>query len=193
MEFFLRLDYKLIAWEERLTLFTGHMIENGLQSATIKSYLLAVRGILAMEGISIEQNSFVLTSLIRTSKIINDQLRVRLPIHKDLLKLILNKLKAQAFEMGQIYQNGLFAALFAAAYYGLFRIGEITKGDPVILAVNVHVGINKKKLLFILNTSKTHNKGDRPQKVKISAAPVNGNKKITKGETCPFNLDLISE
>ena len=150
-----------------------------------------MRGILAMEGISIEQNSFVFTSLIRASKIINDQLWVRLPIHKDLLKLILKKLRAQAFEMGQFYQNGLFAALFAAAYYGLIRIGEITKGDHVILAANVHVGINKKKLLFILNTSKTQNKGDRPQKVKISAAPVCGNKKITKGETCPFNL--ISE
>ena len=65
----------------------------------------------------------------------------------------------------------MYAALFADAFYGLLRIGEVSAGSHVILARNVHVGQNKNKLLFILETSKTHNKGDKLQMVKITCTP----------------------
>ena len=53
------------------------------------------------------------------------------------------------------------------SYYGLFRIGEISLSPHVIKAINVHKGTNKDKILFILYSSKTHGKNNRPQQVKI--------------------------
>ena len=50
-------------------------------------------------------------------------------------------------------------ALFATAYYGLFRVGEITDSQHAVKACDVHIGVNKRKLLFILRTSKTHTEG----------------------------------
>ena len=73
--------------------------------------------------------------------------------------------------------------MFALFYYGLFRIGELTLGNHPVKASDVHIAKNKDKMLFILYTSKTHDKSSRPQKVKIQ--------KITNkdlGHFCPFHL-----
>ena len=45
-QFFIRLDSKPDTWEDRLVLFTGFLIENKLKSNTIRSYLLAIKGVL---------------------------------------------------------------------------------------------------------------------------------------------------
>ena len=61
----------------------------------------------------------------------------------------------------------------------------------MILAKNVHVGINKNKILFILVSSKTHIKGDKQQLVKITSKPLDNMikpKSFTKKWTCPFKL-----
>ena len=83
--------------------------------------------------------------------------------------MIIDKL-SRLFE-NQPYLKTLYQALFITTYFGLFRIGEMTL-TPVGHAVkveDVHVGRNKNKLMFILHTSKTHNRGSKPQIVKISA------------------------
>ena len=49
-------------------------------------------------------------------------------------------------------------------------MGEITQSDHVIKAVDVHQGMNMNQYLFVLRSSKTHSKRDRPQKVTIRAA-----------------------
>ena len=58
--------------------------------------------------------------------------------------------------------------MFTAAYYGLFRVGEIMLSEHMVKAIDVHVDTNKNKLLFILRSSKTHTKGNHPQIIKIS-------------------------
>ena len=62
-------------------------------------------------------------------------------------------------------------------------IGELTSGSHPVLARDIHVGINKKKILFILRTSKTHWKDSKPQLVKLS----NCKNKI-KEDYCPFRI-----
>ena len=57
--------------------------------------------------------------------------------------------------------------MFVSAYYGLLRIGKIALGLHVIKVTDVHVGVNKKKVLFVLRSSKTHVLGSKPQIVKI--------------------------
>ena len=60
-----------------------------------------------------------------------------------------------------------------AAYFGLLRLGELTADPHAILAKNVHLGENKNKILFILESSKTHGKDKKPQLVKISSRAIN--------------------
>ena len=69
----------------------------------------------------------------------------------------------------QEYLRVLYRSLISTAYFGLFRVGELTSGDHLVLAKDVHLGSNKRKVLFILRTSKTHWKNERPQSIKISS------------------------
>ena len=83
----------------------------------------------------------------------------------------------------QPYLVKLHRAMLITGYFGLLRISEITDGPHVIKAKDVHVSVNKDKLMFILHSSKTHDKGSKPQIIKISA----------QGECrnygfCPFQL-----
>ena len=63
----------------------------------------------------------------------------------------------------------MYKAIFVLAYYGLFRVGELTKGGHPVHITDVHVGRNKRKMQVILHTSKTHGLGDNLQKVKIES------------------------
>ena len=75
--------------------------------------------------------------------------------------------------------------MFALYHYRLFRIGELAKGDHPVKACNVHISHEKEKNLFILWTSKMHDKGSCPQKIKIESV---GNNVLKQGHFCPFKL-----
>ena len=84
----------------------------------------------------------------------------------------------------------MYKALYATAYYGLFRVGELTSGSHPIRARDVHIGDNKEKILFILHTSKTHWTDVKPQSVRINSTNLNP-KKENSGRIhnqCPFRL-----
>ena len=75
----------------------------------------------------------------------------------------------------------------------MFRVGEVTKGSHPIQARDVHIAQNKKELLFMLRTSKTHMGNVKPQIVKITGLvsskqgnvpqPTNPNNRY-----CPFKI-----
>ena len=73
------------------------------------------------------------------------------------------------FPSPQPYLVKMYRALFVTAYFGLFRVGELTKSQHMVRACDVHIGTNKRKLMFILRSSKTHGEGDKPQVIKIEA------------------------
>ena len=82
-------------------------------------------------------------------------------------------------------------ALFATAYYGLFRIGEITDSQHAVKARDVHIGQNKRKLLFLLRTSKTHGENVEPQSIKIASTKkhnTESNRKVSSEEDWNFCL-----
>ena len=84
----------------------------------------------------------------------------------------------------------------ATAYYGLFRVGELASGEHRVKAGDVHVSYHKRKMLFILRSSKTHTKGSRPQMVKITSLSQNPHPEVGKlthkrnktQHPCPFEL-----
>ena len=162
----MKLDKKPGEWEDRLVLFTGFLVDNQLQSFSVRSYISAIKSVLLESNIKIEENKFLLNSLTRACKVKNDILVTRLPIQKDLVHALLRQTEKLFNKPSntQPYLEIMYKALLVATYYGLLRIGEVTQSIHVLLARNE----NKNKLPFMLNTSKTHDLGSPPQMIKIS-------------------------
>ena len=170
----LKLDKKPTTWESRITLYVGYLIETNKQSSTIKSYVSAICAILQIEGIELKEDKFLLTSLTKACRLINDTVKQCLPIRKGMLALLLHQLGKDLDSQPNLLI--LYQALFSTAYFGLLRVGKITSGSHPILAKDVQVGVNKRKILFVLHSSKTHNKANLPQMIKISSKSKNEQK-----------------
>ena len=180
--FVIKLDRKPKLWEDRICLYMAYLINKGLQSATIKSYYSAIKCVLREDNYLVDDNKVLLTSLSKACRIKNDKVQTRLPIRKNLLEMLLFEVERR-FGGNQPYLETLYKTLFLLAYYGLFRIGELTLSPHVVKAANVHIGQNKDKMLFVLYSSKTHGRESRPQKIKISAEQPRNNTYF-----CPFSV-----
>ena len=60
-------------WYNRIVLFVAFMVENDLQSSTIRTYISALKGVLADENIHIDNNQFLLTALTKACRLKNDR------------------------------------------------------------------------------------------------------------------------
>ena len=197
-QFFTSLDQKPMNWEDRLSLFIGYLIEyKKVQSQTVRSYVSAIKTVLMEDGFELNHDKFLLASLVRACKVRNDSIRTRLPIRKDLLIELLKFVDCYYSQQGQEYLATLFKALFVTAYFGLFRVCELTltSSAHAVRVTDVHIGKNKKKILFILRSSKTFGKGSRPQMIKISTKgegaehkQKNSLKQRSFGKYCPYEL-----
>ena len=197
-KFILNLDRKPCNWEDRLTLFVGCLIDDDKQSSTVKSYISAIKAVLAENDIELNENTFLLNSLTRACRLVNDQIRTRLPICKPMLSAILNQIDKHFTKINQQYLRILYMTLFSTMYFGLFRIGELAQGEHPVKAKDVYIASNKKKILFLLRTSKTHWKNNKPQIIKITSykkhqKPVGIIKKIKDSSKelkfpCPYKL-----
>ena len=179
--FVIKLDIKPTNWEDRVVLYVAYLIQNDRKSTTIKSYVSAIKAVLFNGGIKLKQDAALLSSLTRACKINNDVIRAKLLICKPLVQLLINALKNK-FDQ-QSYLSRMYQALIIATYYGMFRIGELTLSQHMLKARDVHIAINKPKLLFVLHSSKTHGRGDMPQMIKITGLSFCPN-----NQCCPFVL-----
>ena len=177
--FLLMLDYIPKEWETRMSLFSAHLFEQGIQSATLKSYYFMIKSTLVDDGYRWSDDKVILHTLTRVCKRQNDRLTTRLPIHKKLLEVLLFELERVFSD--QPFLETMYKAFFLIAYYGMFRVGELATGSHPVRAKDVHIAQNKDKIMFILYTSKTHNKAMRPQKIKISALEQHSSRYF-----CPF-------
>ena len=123
------------------------MIDSGMQSSSIKSYISGIKSMLGDDGYTLDITKLKLTSLTKACRLTCDRVKTRLPINKSLLEIIL-------FEVGRIFDNDevsqpylekLYKCLFVIAYYGLFRIGELAESQHSVRAKDVHVAGNKNK------------------------------------------------
>ena len=154
----------------------------------MKTYVSAIKKVLTDDGYIWNDKRILLTSLTKACKLINDRVLIRLPINCNLLELILYEVQRFFSKENQYYLEVLYKAVFALAYYGLMRVGEVTASEHVLRAQNVHIATNKNKLLMVLYTSKTHGRNKRPQKIKITAIEDDKVSKKIKRHFCPFKL-----
>ena len=165
-KFLIRLDKRPQSWEEKVALYCGHLVEKGIQSSTLKSYITAIKKTLELIDYAWDENKIKFTTLTRACRVVNDRVKDRLPIQEGLLEIILFETK-RYFDT-QLYLQAMYQAMFTIAYFGLMRVGEITTGNHPVKARDIHVATNKdKKMLICLYTSKTHGRESRPQKIKI--------------------------
>ena len=168
--FYFKLDVKPETWEERITLFIAQLINENKQSSTIKSYISGLRAVLKQDKIELSENQFLITSLTKAACLRNDKIKLRLPIQKPMLALLLHHVR-EYYEgkRNQYYLSILYQTMLAVGHYGLCRVGELASGDHPIRASDVHVGTNKDKFMLVLWTSKTHWRNVKPQIIKISS------------------------
>ena len=167
-KFFIRLYCKPTTYEDRLTLFVGHLVHQNKKASTVKSYISAIRAVLFEVNVELQEDETLLMALTKACKLRNDTIKIRLPIQRGMLAILMNQLNI--IYDSQPYLRVLYRAMLITAYFGLFRISKLAKGAHPVLARDVHIGRNKKKMLFILRTSKTHGKGSKPQLIKISSS-----------------------
>ena len=165
--FIMSLDVKPEKWEKKATLYITYLIDNGKQSSPVKSYIFAIKKLLVLDGYDWQDSEVLVTSLTKACRLINDKVSNRLPITCSLVKMLLFELE-RVYE-GQMYLQILFKAIFLLCYYGMMQIGEVTLSPHIVKAKNIHIAKNKDKIMIVLYSSKTHGKGQRPQKIKISS------------------------
>ena len=166
--FYQRLDRKPSNWEERLSLFVAFLVQTNKRSSTVKSYISAIRAILKEDSVKLNEDITLLSALTRACKIRNDVIINKLLIRRPLLNMLLPSIKHYFADNPQPYLVKLYRAILSTTYFGLFRIGEMCKSPHALLTKDVHIGRNKNKMMFLLHSSKTHTKGDKPQVIKIS-------------------------
>ena len=162
------------------------MFDKGYKSATMKTYISAIKRVLMDDGYAWNNSIVLFASLTKACRLQNDKVYTRFPIQFGLFELIL-------FEISRVYSQpyliALYRGIFTLAYYGLMRISELVV-SPVtnhhVRAKDIHVGMNKNKILVVLYTSKTHGLESHPQKIKIHASEEDYNP--SSKNFCPFNI-----
>ena len=157
-------------------------------STTVKLYISAIKKTLLIDRYNWDDKLVLVRSLARACRIINDTVRTRLPIHCNLLEMILFEIQRYYLGQNQVYLEVLYKILFAISYYGMMRIGEVTRSQHILKACNVHIATNKDKILLMLYSSKTHDAGSRPQKIKITSNRNEKSGSYIHRYFCPFNL-----
>ena len=155
----------------------------------VRSCVSAIKSTLIDDKYKWNNDEVLLNSLIRSCKNMNDIMTTKLPIQCKLMELILFEVERKFEADNQHFLNILYKTIITVSYYGLFRIGEVTRSptaNHTIKAKNVHVTTNKDKILIVLYTSKTHGVESVPQRIKKSGVPKKG--KSNNKFFCPLAL-----
>ena len=131
-KFIVKLDVIPKFWEDRATLFIAHLVDRGVQSMTIRSYISGIKNLLICDKYKWDDSKILLTSLTRECKLVNDRVSTHLPIQCGLLELILFEIQRKFSRNNQIYLEVLYKAMFALGYYGLLRISELAYSKHAI-------------------------------------------------------------
>lgn len=171
-----------------MVLYAAYLSDNSYQPATISSYMSAIKYKLIHDGEQINEDKVKLASIIRTSRIRNRRVVNRMPISRHVLKQLLDTLNRK-FQT-QPYLRAMYRCMCTLAYFGMLRVGEITKGTHPILAADVHMSTNRKKIIqLVLRSSKTHVKGEKPQIVRIPNKVDQDEIYSMEGSSyCPFTI-----
>lgn len=166
-EFYIQLDDKDISWEHRLELYVAYLVIKKAQEATIRSYISGIKYVANLIGITIDSTKCRFHSLVKAARIKNGKIKIRLPIKLRLLNKMLDQIPKLKRMQNQPYLVKLFRAIFAAAYYGLLRMSEITGSKHSVKARDVHLAQDRPKIQLRIWSAKNKKRGSWPDDIKI--------------------------
>ena len=108
---------------EQLTLFIASLSLQGLSHSTASLYLCSIGFQCKIKNVKDSTKHYILSKILEGIKRSKQGQAVRLPITVSILNLIVNKLPAVCVTS---YESQLFKTAFCLAFFGFFRIGEIT-------------------------------------------------------------------
>ena len=68
--------------------YGAYLVHNGIQSATLHSYTSAIKAMLLMVDYEWDDKKVLVNSLITACHLVNDRIKVRLPIQIELLEIL---------------------------------------------------------------------------------------------------------
>lgn len=144
-------------------------------------------------GIKIDDSKCRFHSLVKAARIKNGKIKMRLPIKLKLLNRMIEELPRIRKLRNQPYLIRMYQAIFAAAYYGLLRISEITGSKHSLKARDLHLGQDRPKVQLRIWTAKNKKRGSWPDDLKIDGlsdckACHPGSNKRSSFRVCPVHL-----
>ena len=85
-KFIIRLDTIPETWRERLVLFVAYLVEEGKQSSTVKSYISAIKYILRIDHVELNDKIYKLSALTKACKLVNDAVKTKRPVSKRIVE-----------------------------------------------------------------------------------------------------------
>lgn len=157
-----------------LALFISYLCAKGMAPATINSYLSAIAYVHKLRGFSDPSKTFLIEKL-RVAIGRRSKADVRLPISKPLLHQLVHAL---TYTASSAYQRSLYTSMFMIAFYGFFRLGELTckqasLKDKVVNYDNITF-VKHNNLIHSVNiviTRFKHNTNNRPFTIIIERQP----------------------
>lgn len=147
---------------EQLTLFIAFLSLQGLSYKTASLYLCAVGFQCKVKNVKDTTKHYIVSKMIEGIKRSKPNKSVRLPITVSILNAIINVLPAVC---SSTYESQLFKTAFCLAFFGFFRIGEITVSkqeyfNKVLAIQDIVLDENKGTLKINLRFSKTDQLGN---------------------------------
>ena len=146
---------------EHVVQFIGYMSVKGLGESTARTYVAGIAYHLKINGhVDVTQN-FIVKKLLEGYRRKSKTKDIRLSITSNILE---NILKVLPIVCTNNYEAKLFAAAFSVAFFGYFRVGELTEGRKQLQGHAVqfkHLEISNKHtfLKFSLQHSKADQRG----------------------------------
>ena len=116
--------------------------------STITSYLSAISYVHKLRVLRDPPKSFLIQKLL-TALSRRQPVDIRLPVTRPVLHELV---RALSFTYSSAFRRSLFSALFLVAFYGLFRIGELTAKSNRFASSVVQFG----NLTFLSRNGRTH-------------------------------------
>lgn len=148
-------------------MYRAHLVKKGLSSRTIATHITGVRSRLRLDGVDLKENQYLMKQMHRSAKK-QDAHRLRCPVTKILLHQIMKRLDLVTQNN---YEAAMFGALFALAYHGLFRVGELVESEHALHAENMLQAKNGSLIHCFQHSSKVMMEGSFPALVEIAPDP----------------------
>lgn len=139
--------------------FVAYLQANGLAPATIITYTSAIGYVHKLCSISDPTSHFLVQKTLVGIRRDNPRCDQRLPITLPILRQLVGALKNTN---SNIYEQVLLRAMFLTAFFGFFRVGEITSNSHGTCLMAIHqLSFSFKKATITLRKFKHNNNGRR--------------------------------